>query len=1143
VTYSIKAGTGDAAKFTIDSATGQVKLSESPDFETKASYAFTVVATDAAGNASEKAVTLNVTNVNEAPVAVADTASATEAGGTANGTAGTNATGNVLTNDTDVDSGDTKVVQDIKAGSGTALTVGANTTSANGKVVAGSFGTLTIGADGTYSYVVDNTNSTVQALNSSSTALTDTFTYTVKDAAGLTSSATLTVSVNGANDAPVAVADTASATEKSGTANGTAGTDPTGNVLSNDTDVDNASSTLVVQDIKAGSGSVTTVSAGTTSSTGTTVTGSFGTLKIGADGSYSYVVDNANATVQALNTTSTALTDTFTYTVKDPGGLSSTATLTVSVNGANDAPVITATSTARSYTENAAAIVANNDLSLSDVDSTNLVGATVQITSGLTTGDVLAFTAANGITGSYDAVTGKLSLTGSATVAQYKAALQGVTYASTSDDPTATSATRTLTWQVDDGSAASNLSNTSTSTINVTAVNDAPVNTLPTTFTIDPNVATTLTGLSVSDADIGSGSMTVNLVVSSGTLAATAGNAAITGTSTNMTLTGTLAQINATLATVKYTRAAGSATLTMTTNDGSGTATATDVDTSTITVAAPTVSVTSAQSDAVPPTSDSFTTNTTVGWTTAPITTALWTFVDPIGASWGVATTNNGNWGSLGTSNSFVVLSGAGTSTNSATSVKTITLNGGGTFSGVSFRWSDGVAAKSVTVPMVVEFFSASNVSLGSSSFTLGSQNNSGNFSFSFTGQARYFTISMPANNPFALDDLAYSTTAGATPVSFPAVTNNGSTLDTTPIISGTISRALQAGETVDIFRANVKVGTATVASDGVSWTFTEPTPLAAALYSYTAKIVSGATVKATSAAFSLTIAATPLVLDLNGDGVQTTSISEGTHFDLLNNGTKQSVGWVSKQDGLLAIDLNHDGKINSGAELFGNHTLLADGSRARDGWQALGQYDSNHDGKIDVQDDAFSQLLIWQDANGNGVADEGELSTLAQRGITSIKLSTDAAHVAQNGNELHGFSSYTTEDGTVHEVVDAWLQTQSTSPAVLTLSNGENVQLSTALSTAAAPYGVVDMSSDVAANIVTLTLQDVLAAPVNGAQHQLTVMGDANDSVQINLPDWTDSGTTVTQAGHTYEVYTAANGAAAQLLIDQAMLNAHHVI
>ena len=103
-------------------------------------------------------------------------------------------------------------------------------------------------------------------------------------------------------------------------------------------------------------------------------------------------------------------------------------------------------------------------------------------------------------------------------------------------------------------------------------------------------------------------------------------------------------------------------------------------------------------------------------------------------------------------------------------------------------------------------------------------------------------------------------------------------------------------------------------------------------------------------------------------------------------------------------------------------------------------------------------------------------------------------------------------------------------------------MQLANALATATTPFAVVDMASDTAANTLTLTLQDVLAAPLNGTHNQLTVMGDANDSLQINLPDWADSGTTVTQAGHTYEVYNAANGAAAQLLIDQAMLNAHHV-
>jgi hypothetical protein len=214
----------------------------------------------------------------------------------------------------------------------------------------------------------------------------------------------------------------------------------------------------------------------------------------------------------------------------------------------------------------------------------------------------------------------------------------------------------------------------------------------------------------------------------------------------------------------------------------------------------------------------------------------------------------------------------------------------------------------------------------------------------------------------------------------------------------------------------------------------------------------------------------------------------------------------------------------------------LADGSRAYDGWKALAQYDTNQDGKIDVQDDVFNQLLVWQDANGNGVTDDGELLTLAQRGITSIQISTDASNIVQNGNELHGFSTYTTEDGAVHEVVDAWLQTQSPSPAGLTLSNGESVQMSTALSTAAAPYAFVDMSSDLAANLLSLTLEDVLAAPINGTHHQLTVMGDANDRVSLDTSAWTHAGNTVAHNGHSYAVYNNAASDTAQLLIAEGV-------
>ncbi|KZR98612.1 putative Protocadherin Fat 2/sw, partial [Daphnia magna] len=65
VSYSLKANTGDATQFSINSATGAVTLTESPNFEAKPGYSFTVVATDAAGNTAERAVTLAVSNVDE----------------------------------------------------------------------------------------------------------------------------------------------------------------------------------------------------------------------------------------------------------------------------------------------------------------------------------------------------------------------------------------------------------------------------------------------------------------------------------------------------------------------------------------------------------------------------------------------------------------------------------------------------------------------------------------------------------------------------------------------------------------------------------------------------------------------------------------------------------------------------------------------------------------------------------------------------------------------------------------------------------------------------------------------------------------------------------------------------------------------
>ena len=146
-------------------------------------------------------VLFNPAGANTAPTAVADTANATEKGGIANGSGGSPATGNVLTNDTDPDAGDTKTVTAVRFGA---------TNGTLGTALAGAHGSLVLNAAGAFTYTVNETDAAVQALRQSTDTLTDVFSYTMRDTAGATSTASLTVSIHGANDAPVLAVQTGS---------------------------------------------------------------------------------------------------------------------------------------------------------------------------------------------------------------------------------------------------------------------------------------------------------------------------------------------------------------------------------------------------------------------------------------------------------------------------------------------------------------------------------------------------------------------------------------------------------------------------------------------------------------------------------------------------------------------------------------------------------------------------------------------------------------------------------------------------------------------------------------------------------------------------------------------------------------------
>src|SRR4029453_6414782 len=88
-----------------------------------------------------------------------------------------------------------------------------------------------------------------------------------------------------------------------------------------------------------------------------------------------------------------------------------------------------------------------------------------------------------------------------------------------------------------------------------------------------------------------------------------------------------------------------------------------------------------------------------------------------------------------------------------------------------------------------------------------------------------------------------------------------------------------------------------------------------------------------------------PIVLDLDGDGVETTPASRATFFDHNADGFAERTGWVGVDDGLLVRDRDGNGLVDTGRELLGNHTLRPNGTEAANGFQALADLDPNGDG------------------------------------------------------------------------------------------------------------------------------------------------------------------------------------------------------
>lgn len=176
-----------------------------------------------------------------------------------------------------------------------------------------------------------------------------------------------------------------------------------------------------------------------------------------------------------------------------------------------------------------------------------------------------------------------------------------------------------------------------------------------------------------------------------------------------------------------------------------------------------------------------------------------------------------------------------------------------------------------------------------------------------------------------------------------------------------------------------------------------------------------------------------PLTFDLDGDGIETVSFEQGVLFDHQSTGVKEGTGWVGADDGLLVRDLDGNGTIDSGRELFGDNTLKADGTKAAHGFEALSELDSNADGIFDVNDAEFENLQVWQDTNQDGISQASELKGLSQVGISSIDLSHQNINRATDGGVISDISTFTKTDGTTAEVGNLFLDRE---PATTEFTN-----------------------------------------------------------------------------------------------------------
>ncbi len=342
---------------------------------------FDITITGADGEELTQRVTVTITGTNDAPTISAATGAGIDSGEVTE-TAGLTADDTPVEVNGVIDFSDIDL-SDVHSASATAVVLGGEATGLVAVDTAALLALLAapvtqtdgLSTDGTINWTFSAANSLFDYLDEGATA-TLTYTLTLDDGQGGSDTVDVTITVTGTNDAPLAVADTGSALVEEGAAGAGEGLS-TGNVLDNDSDVDsNALLTVTMAGVAAADMAIALGDS-------IDLTGTYGILTLGSDGSYSYALDNGNPATDAL-AEGAVVTETFTYEVADEdGGDATTGQIVITVNGANDAPVLGNVSTpSLEVTEpvDAAAwdiAAVNGTIEVSDVDGADTLSPTV----------------------------------------------------------------------------------------------------------------------------------------------------------------------------------------------------------------------------------------------------------------------------------------------------------------------------------------------------------------------------------------------------------------------------------------------------------------------------------------------------------------------------------------------------------------------------------------------------------------------------------------------------------------------------------------------------------------------------------------------------------------------------------------------